>query len=321
MIAAALASLEAASADPSPQRRLLALRNAGEALAEAVRQGPSVTVHVHAGERFALEREVALPALRSPLPFVSLERRTWRIDRTLIDPSSGGGAAPFFERFAQRHPLRHAALGARPVPAIEPDRVEHIVLTTLRYQSLASLLSRYPQARIWVHPYEHARYLDPAPVERAAYEREPVMKHERLVLGDAGVLPCGAVLLNTPGLGPGSRSVLAHDRGTLKVLSAHGVALDAWTPYESKLPGLREHLRLRDIEVCTRGDADPEASRSRWAWSGCSPIEGTTRRRSSRSPRAWSWWRPRSAGSTRRSAPGAEPRSRGARAPPADRGG
>ena len=265
MIDAAFALLEAASADPSPRRRLLALRNAGEALAEAVRAGASVEVRCHTGERMVLERELALPTLRSPfafsLPaFVSVERRIWQIDRTLIDPSSDVRVTPFFERFAQRHPLRHRALDARSTPPIDPERIEQIVLTTLRYQSLAWLLDRYPRAVISVHPYEHARYLEPAPGERAAYERDPVISHERLVFGDAGPLPCGAVLVNTPGLGPGSRSVLANHRGTLRLFSPHGVALDAWTPYESKLPGLREHLRLRDIEVCPRGDSDPEAS-------------------------------------------------------------
>lgn len=263
MIDAAFASLEVASAEPSPQRRLLALRNAGEALAEAVRSGPTVKIERHVGERFALERSVALPALRAALPlsaFVTVERRTWRIDRTLVDPSSDAGATPYVERFAQRHPVRQRALGADAIAPIDPDAIEHVVLTTLRYHSLAYLLTHYPRASIEVHPLEHARYVDPPPVERAAYERDPVLSHERLVLRDAGPLPCGAVLVNTPGLGPGSRSVLANDRGTLHLLSPHGVALDAWTPYESKLPGLREHLRLRDIEVCTRGDADPEAS-------------------------------------------------------------
>jgi hypothetical protein len=43
------------------------------------------------------------------------------------------------------------------------------------------------------------------------------------------------------------------------VLSPHGVALDAWSPYESRLPGLREALRLREIEALPRGDAHPIA--------------------------------------------------------------
>jgi hypothetical protein len=260
VIDAAFASLEAATAETSPQRRLLALRNAGEALAEAVRAGTSVPIQCHAGERMVLEREVALPALRSLSAFVSVERRTWQIDRTLIDPSSDVRVTPFFERFTQRHPLRHRALDPRPAAPIDPTRIEHIVLTTLRYHSLAWLLEHYPRAMISVHPLEHARYVAPAPVERAAYERDPVIAHERLVLGGAGRLACGAVLVNTPGLGPGSRSVLANHAGTLRLLSPHGVALDAWTPYESKLPGLREQVRLRDIEVCPRGDSDPEAS-------------------------------------------------------------
>jgi hypothetical protein len=40
-------------------------------------------------------------------------------------------------------------------------------------------------------------------------------------------------------------------------MSPHGVALDCWSPYESRLPGLSETLRLRDIEALPRGDADP----------------------------------------------------------------
>ncbi len=96
--------------------------------------------------------------------------------------------------------------------------------------------------------------------ERAAYERNPLAEHERVVLLGERELAPGLLMIDTPGLGGGSMSAVANERGRIRVLSPHGVALDCWSPYESQLPGLRETLRLREIEAVTRGDADPVAS-------------------------------------------------------------
>jgi hypothetical protein len=258
----ALSTLGAARSIASPHARLLALRNAGEALAEALRAGPSVAVETLRGPRLALETRIALPALRLPLTFVALERRAWRIGALVIDAFAPGEAerTPFGERFGQRHPRRRSWLSTGGAGEDSLDGVKQIVLTSLRHRSLALLLARFPEATIRAHPAEHARYRDPPPSERALYERSPVLAHERLVLAGPGVLMPGLALIETPGLGGASCSVVANDGETIRVLSPHGVALDAWSPYESSLAGLREAVRLHDVEAVPRGDADPVES-------------------------------------------------------------
>lgn len=275
-ITSALLSLSAARRATSREAELFASRNAGEGLAEALRRGPSVSLSTLRLDRLILERAVALPALRAPVSFLTLERCAWSVASSdgliLVDPATEDAftSTPFGQRFVERHPLRKNLLGGGALGRVGTAEVRRIALCSLRYQSLRGLLTQFPRAVIEVHPDEHARYLDPPVSERAAYERSPVAEHERLVLLGARELVPGLVMIETPGLGGGSMSAVAHakgahvngahEHGRIRVLSPHGVALDCWSPYESRLPGLRETLRLRDIEAVTRGDADPVAS-------------------------------------------------------------
>jgi hypothetical protein len=265
----AVAGLDRARAQPEDRARLFALRTEGEALAEALRAGPRVRITTLRLGRVLLERSVALPALRAPVPLLVLERRAWLVahggELTLVDPASDDAfaATPFGERASARHPLLARALpgGGRLLDAlrrhgVEPRAIRRVILTGLRYQHLRGLLDALPEAEVIVPPAEHARALLPALGEEAAYERSPLAAHPRLVRAERLVLP-GLVVVPTPGVGD-SVSVAAHD-GAVRVLSCHGVALDAWSPYESRLPGLREALRLREIEALPRGDADPIA--------------------------------------------------------------
>lgn len=263
----ALARIEAAMGEGDRRARLSSLRNEGEALAEALRAGPKVKITTLRLGRVLLERAVALPALRAPLPVLVLERRAWLVDRdgelTLVDPAVDDAlsATPFGERVVSRHPILARALGGggRLLDALRgakvaPTAIRRVVLTSLRYQALGPLLSALPAAEVIVHPKEHARARLPALAEEAAYERAPIAAHPRLTLAERVVLP-GLVVLPTPGVGSSSTAV-AFD-GAVRALTPHGVALDCWSPYESRLPGLREALRLREIEAVTRGDADP----------------------------------------------------------------
>jgi glyoxylase-like metal-dependent hydrolase (beta-lactamase superfamily II) len=265
----AVARLDCAREERDERARLFALRTEGEGLAEALRVGPRVRISTLRLGRVLLERAVALPTLRLPTPLLVLERRAWLVEHggeiTLVDPASDDAfsVTPFGERVASRHPLRARALagGGRLLDAlrragVEPRSVRRAILTGLRYQHLGGLLDALPEAEVFVPPAEHARALAPALAEEAAYERAPLASHPRLVRAERLVLP-GLVVVGTPGVGD-SASVVACD-GSVRVLSPHGVALDAWSPYESRLPGLREALRLREIEALPRGDAHPIA--------------------------------------------------------------
>src|SRR5207342_1832924 len=68
----------------------------------------------------------------------------------------------------------------------------------------------------------------------------------------------GVMAIETPGPTAGHVSIAFCLAGKVYVHTHAGVVVDAWSPYESTLPGLREAVRLRNVEAVIRGDAtDP----------------------------------------------------------------
>lgn len=268
-VESAVRMVDQAFATPDPRSRLFSVREAGEALADALRRGPAARITPLSLGGLVLERATALPALRTPTPLVTLRRRAWLVvtggEQVLVDAATDDAfsATPFGERVRSRHwwrgrpevgvTLKDALRAAGTTPAA----IDRVILTTLRYQALGALLEALPRAKVHVHPDEHARARLPPQVDEAAYERAVIGAHPRLSLG-ANVALEGLVAVATHGLGP-SLTVAGRDEA-VRVLSPHGVAIDCWSPYESRLPGLREALRLRELEAVGRGDADPVGS-------------------------------------------------------------
>jgi len=72
------------------------------------------------------------------------------------------------------------------------------------------------------------------------------------------LLPSGLVVIPTGGVVPEHLTVaFVHkiDRARVAVVTSQCTSREQLSPYESSLPGLREHARLRDADVAPRGDA------------------------------------------------------------------
>jgi glyoxylase-like metal-dependent hydrolase (beta-lactamase superfamily II) len=266
---APLRELAAARALPIGPERTLALRNAGEALAERLRGGPGAlgVERLDLGT-IALEPTAALSAWQWPLRLVLVRRQAWLVRapglRVLVDPATDDafGRTPYGERVLQRHTLRARAIRPRPLEhalegaGVRADEIDLVLLTHLRFVSVARLLDVLPRARIVVTRREATVAESPPAWERAFRDRAPLPRSDRLMRAPGDVtLDGGIALVGTPGLTEGSASVAVATGRRIRVFSPNGLCRDAWTPYESELAGLRETVRLRDVEVVPRGDA------------------------------------------------------------------
>lgn len=271
-----LRELAAARALAPGVARLAALRTAGEAAAERLRTSGGVEgLEVLDLGTLALEAHSALAGWRAPFRIVPLRRRAWLVRaggmRVLVDGTTEGAfaATPFGERLLARHPLRTRGLGLRPLEraladvGVAPADVDLVLLTHLRFVALEPLLAALPKARIVVSDREWAAQHAPSAWERPFRERTAPRRSERIVRapGDVEIAP-GLLYLATPGLTPGAASIAACVGKRIRVFSASGLCRDAWTPYESSLAGVREIVRLRDVEVVPRGDAGNAAEAS-----------------------------------------------------------
>lgn len=271
-----LRGLSAARALSPGPARIAALRTAGEALAERLRRSGGVeSLEPLDFGTLALEAHSALAGWRAPFRIVPARRRGWLVRagglRVLVDPSTEDAftATPFGERLLARHPLRTRALGLRSVEqALAPvgvaaTEIDLVLLTHLRFVAIERLLAAVPRARIVVSDREWAVQHAPSAWERPFRERAAPPRADRIVRapGDLELAP-GLFYVATPGLTEGTASVAVSVGKRVRVFSANGLCRDAWTPYESALPGLRELVRLRDVEVAPRGDAASAARAS-----------------------------------------------------------
>lgn len=166
-----------------------------------------------------------------------------------------------------------------------PEHFTEVVLTDLRFQTLRALLGTtrgdglepplpplFPKARVHVGAADWARLTSGAalpPEELATLSRHGLdrLRTDQLVLVERPtLLSSGLVLVPTPGLTPGHLTValpVRADRPRVAVVTSNATTRDAYSPYESPLPGLREHARLRDTDVAPRGDALDRAAHLR----------------------------------------------------------
>lgn len=209
-----------------------------------------------------------------------------RTDLVCIDPClpSAWARTPLGERMRSLHDARTSetfpmtlseAIG--PVGTVtsgrhEQQRYTEVIFTSLAFQSLRELLGTthtdgleaelapyFPDARIVVGPgalsrarteHEHATDV------RGGLAR--VRTEGVLEITEPTLLPSGLVAVPTGGHVPEHLAIACVtklDRPRVTVMTSQVTTRDAFAPYESSLPGLREHARLRDTELTPRGDA------------------------------------------------------------------
>ena len=231
--------------------------HAGEWLAESLRDAPPVTLTRLRGHALWMEAWSACAPLTLATP-VLVHRHATLLEvgnkRVLVDPCIGVAKTPLDER-------TRSLFGAPPElesDAFDPTSITDVVLTTLQHQSLRALPAHFSSARIHLGAADWKRALRSE--ELAVHERDLFagVSDAQLLFVDAPLyLAEGLVIVPTPGLTIGNLSVACRDAQALvHVVSSNVTARDALSPYESALPGLLTHTRLRDTDVAPRGDVD-----------------------------------------------------------------
>lgn len=273
--------LEHAFAPAGAGATLRQLRRAGEALRARLVAGPRV-VAVRSFEiattpcptRFAFGG-----AALSPAPWVSLTHRAvlvqvlaagelrtilfGALDAAAIEATYGRLVDRVGDRLGGLVGRAHLALEERLAEVgIAPEDVDLVIPEGLAGHDLRGLLgtedraARFPRAKVLVPEAGFADADDVHPLRRALHVRETKLgvRRDRLVettrdlwLGD------GALLVRTPGREPGAQSlVLATGEGVWCV-SGNGHAVDAWSPRESKVPGVAPAAQRLDVDVLVAG--------------------------------------------------------------------
>jgi hypothetical protein len=240
--------------------RLAGLRDAAEAIAESIRGTHVRSVETITIDRVLVETRVVLPDARLVSPFAVLTRRALSIvasdgARVLVDPSDAGYGTPYEERISTRHPVlaRLFATDGQPVSWAAPDVV---FSTSLALRTIDRAHATFSKVRWLTRAEELSAARAPSARDVARYAKA----YPPLETVDGGLeLAPGVLAIPTPGPTNGHTSIAFSVRGKVHVFTNAGVAVDAWSPYESKIPGLREAVRLRNVEAVVRGDAsDPD---------------------------------------------------------------
>lgn len=112
--------------------------------------------------------------------------------------------------------------------------------------------ARFPNAILLAPRSEWDDWDDLHPLQRTWFvaEGKEGVPEDRVVLFDADLsLGEGCLLLRTPGHTSGNQTIFVHGRHGVFGCSENGCSADSWTPYESRIPGLRAYARRYDAEV------------------------------------------------------------------------
>lgn len=269
--------------------RARALRRAGERLGDRLRSEGAIArrIEVLAIERVPCPASVAFDgALRVPIAWTTLERRMLFVEieiggatqRVVVDPVEPGAwmRTPWGAWFAETHPRRAKKMRRRTLDAaiasigIERASIDIAVVTHLRGQDLGATIgtsrgdgvagpraSAFPRAAWIIGAFEWSSAIDPHDDERPHLVRGGMdrLDEARVTRIDRDLaLGTGAALIRTPGLTPGHATFVARGPNGVLAWSSHGVAVDCWSPYHGRVPGLRARVRERDVECVTRSD-------------------------------------------------------------------
>ncbi len=288
--------LDDARATPGEGAKLRRLRRAAERLGDALREGPRVvSVRTLPISDLPYPTGYAFQhAARVPWPYVLMQHRALLVQveaegelkNVLFNPSDRESArqTPFFQRFERRYgwaerlmPARFGAVedGLRAL-GVAPEDIDviawdhfhtvdlRVTLGTTRGEGLddprparfpnAILLAPRAEWDAWdsLHPMQRSWFI--ADGKRDVDARRVAFTDGDLALGD------GCLLLRTPGHTVGNQTLFAHAARGVFGCSENGTSCDAWSPYESTVPGLRAFARDYDLEVVLNANTPEQAA-------------------------------------------------------------
>jgi hypothetical protein len=278
-------ALDAARSIGSAGARLLEVRRAAERLGDELRAGPKVvavrTIPVSDliyPTKFAFQGAVLLP-----FPYLTMRHRC-----LLIQVESGGAlknvlfnptdressrATPFFKPLIEKLGWAEDFIGTSfgtvedglAKLGLAPEDIDLVAFDHFHTQDLRptlgttrgdglhdALAPRFPNAKLLAPRVEWDDWDQLHPMQSAWFIRDGKknVREERVVFTDADLwLGAGCLLLRTPGHTSGNQTLFVHADGGVFGCSENGTSADNWSPYESRLPGMRAHVRRYDVEV------------------------------------------------------------------------
>jgi hypothetical protein len=266
--------------------KLKAVRRAAERLGDALRDGPRaiavrtlpLTTLLYP-TAFAFNRAVPLP-----VPFVLMSHRcllvqvaaAGEVKNVLFNPTDhrASRATPYFrqmidrlgEKTADRLTTQKAPIEEQlRVLGIGPEDIDLIAFDHFHTQDVRPLLgsaeplpdgaevrARFPNAHLLAPKVEWDDWDDLHPLQKAWFVRDGKrgVPGDKVVLTDADLwLGEGCLLLRTPGHTSGNQTLFVHGGRGVFGSSENGCSADSWSPYESRIPGLRAYARTYDAEV------------------------------------------------------------------------
>jgi hypothetical protein len=284
----------------SAGHKLERLRHAAERAGDELREDPKVaSVRTLPISDLIYPSKYAFNgALRLPLPYVTMRHRCLlvqlevegEIKNLLFNPTDRQSSreTPFFKELLDRFGWAEALIGKTFGSAedglralgLAPEDIDLIAfdhfhtqdlrptLGTTRGDGIAEpLAARFPNARLLAPRTEWEDWDHLHPMQRAWFIRDGKknVRTDRVVLTDRDLwLGKGCLLIRTPGHTSGNQTLFVHADGGVFGCSENGTSADNWSPYESRLPGLRSHARRYDLEVVINSNT-PELGAEQYA--------------------------------------------------------
>ena len=291
-----LHDLDEARAIRSAGRRLDAVRRGAERLGDDLRAQPKVVAvrTIPVTDLIYPTKYAFQTALRLPFPYVTMRHRCLlvqveaegRLSNVLFNPTDRATSrnTPFFKQILDRFGwaeglvgkefgtvedgLATLGLSAADIDVIAFDHFHTQDLRpsrgTTRGDGLADPIeARFPNAKLLAPREEWEDWDRLHPMQRAWFiadgKKDVVM--DRVVLTDGDLwLGDGCLLLRTPGHTSGNQTIFVHADDGVFGCSENGTSADNWSPYESRLPGLRSFARSYDVEVVLNANTPEEGA-------------------------------------------------------------
>lgn len=280
-----LPALAEARRHATPNARLASLRKAAEYAREAILAEGTV-------EAMASCKLVTFPyptgfgfsgGALSPAPYVMMTNRMNVVQyrdpdgvlRTLVfNPTDykRGERAPFYADLIRKYgeflsqkvmkTIHGTVQSHLDALAIRPEDVDYLAFDHLHIQDLRGWLggdgpAYFPNAKLLVQRAEWEGARDLHPMQRVWYVPDGTrgVPEDRVVLldGDAW-LGRGVAIVSTPGHTNGNMSLAVATDSGLFVISENGVATEAYTPLQSRIPGIRGAAEHLGLEVVLNGN-------------------------------------------------------------------
>jgi len=263
-------------------RRLDAVRSAAHDLRTHLKDGPHVvSVRTLPLAQLPYPTKYAfMSAAWTLAPFVVMTHRALLVQfmqrgalkSLLFNPTDTerARAAPFFAKIRERVPHALEELLSPPYPTIESqlselglslEQIDYVAYDHFHTQDVRRILgtrdgtetARFPNAKLlapknewddWerLHPMQRAWYV--ADGRKGVDESRVVFTDGDLALGD------GVVLARTPGHTSGNQTLFFSTPKGVWGCAENGTCVDAYSPLDSKIPGLRRHARAYDTDLC-----------------------------------------------------------------------